>query len=70
LFASSTTLRSSMPTGARRSILAGTSLLLSDTLLGIREFLRDDDSRTLEAMVMATYTAGQLLITEGATAAH
>jgi uncharacterized membrane protein YhhN len=71
MFASSTTLRRSIPTAARRRIVAGTSLfLLSDTLLGIREFLRDDDSRTLDALVMATYTAGQLLIAEGSVAAR
>jgi uncharacterized membrane protein YhhN len=70
MFAGSTTLRVGMPIAARRRILAGTSLfLLSDTLLGIREFIRDDDSHTLDAVVMATYTAGQLLIAEGAVAA-
>lgn len=70
MFASSTVLRRSMPAGARRKILAGTSLfLLSDSLLGVQEFLRRDPSPALESAVMATYTAGQWLIADGATAA-
>lgn len=70
MFASSTLLRRSIPTAARRRIVAGTSLfLLSDSLLGIEKFLRSERSPALETAVMATYTAGQWLIAEGAVAA-
>lgn len=70
MFASSTTLDRSLPAGARRRILAGTSLfLLSDSLLAIERFLRKERSSAMEAAVMGTYTAGQWLIAEGATAA-
>ena len=70
MFASSTVLRRSLPTGARSRILAGTSLfLVSDSLLGVEKFLRKERSSALEAAVMGTYTAGQWLIAEGAAAA-
>lgn len=70
MFATSTLLRRSMPAGARRRILAGTSLfLLSDTLIGVQKFLRTEPSPALETAVMATYTTGQWLIAEGAVAA-
>lgn len=70
MFATSTTISRAVPTGARRSILAGTSLfLLSDTLLGVQKFLRKERSPALESAVMGTYTAGQWLIAEGAAAA-
>ena len=70
MFATSTVLDTTMPTRARRSIIAGTSLfLLSDSLLGIQKFLRKKPSPVLESAVMATYTAGQLLIADGAAAA-
>lgn len=70
MFATSTTLDRSMSRRARRSIVAGTSLfLLSDSLLGIQKFLRNEPSPALESAVMATYTAGQWLIAEGAVAA-
>lgn len=70
MFATSTTLRHSIPTSARRRILAGTSLfLLSDSLLGIQEFLRKEPTPALESAVMGTYTVGQFLIAEGAAAA-
>jgi uncharacterized membrane protein YhhN len=70
MFATSTTLDRSIPTSARRRILAGTSLfLLSDSLLGVQKFLRRRPSPALESAVMGTYTAGQWLIAEGAVAA-
>lgn len=70
MFATSTVLDRSMSSRARQSILAGTTLfLLSDSLLGIQKFLRDEPSPALESAVMATYTAGQWLIAEGAAAA-
>jgi hypothetical protein len=69
MFAGSTTLSPSMPIAARRRILAGTSpFLLSESLLGIPELIRDDDSHTLDAVVMATDTVGQLLMAEGGVA--
>ncbi len=71
MFATSTMLDHSLPQSARSKIVAGTSLfLLSDSLLGIQEFLRRTPSPLLEGSVMATYTAGQWLIADGvATAA-
>ncbi len=70
MFATSTLLRASMPAGARRRIVAGTSLfLLSDTVLAVQKFLRNEPSPALESAVMATYTTGQWLIAEGAVAA-
>jgi uncharacterized membrane protein YhhN len=70
MFATSTTLRESLPASARLRILAGTSLfLLSDSLLGFQDFLRKERSPRLESAVMATYTAGQWLIAEGTAAA-
>lgn len=70
MFATSTMLDRSISARARRSILAGTSLFLaSDSLLGIQKFLLKEPSPALESAVMATYTAGQLLIAEGAVAA-
>lgn len=66
MFASSTTLDGEMKRRARRTIKAGTTLfLLSDTLLGIQEFLLKEKHPALESAVMATYTAGQGLIAAG-----
>lgn len=57
-----------VPRSARLLIAAGAGLfLLSDSLLGTRTFLLSDPSPRLEAAVMATYTAGQFLICEGAS---
>lgn len=54
------------PERGRSRILAGTSLfLLSDTLIGLQRFVLGESSATLESAVMATYTAGQWLISEG-----
>jgi uncharacterized membrane protein YhhN len=70
MFATSTMLDTDMRASARRRIVAGTSLfLLSDSLLGVQKFLRREPSPALESAVMATYTAGQWLIAEGAVAA-
>lgn len=69
MFATSTTLRRTIPATARRQVVVGTSLfLLSDTLLGLQEFFRDEPSPVLEGAVMATYAAGQLLIASGVAA--
>lgn len=70
MFATSTLLPGSTPGPARRRILAGTTLfLLSDTLLGVQKFIRQQPSPRLESAVMATYTAGQWLIADGAVTA-
>jgi uncharacterized membrane protein YhhN len=70
MFATSTMLDPRVHTSARHRIVAGTSLfLLSDSLLGVQKFLRQEPSPALESAVMATYTTGQWLIAEGAVAA-
>ena len=47
-------------------IRAGAALfLLSDSLIGAQQFLRDEPHPALESAVMATYTAGQWLISDG-----
>ncbi|SDZ33971.1 Uncharacterized membrane protein YhhN [Amycolatopsis xylanica] len=67
MFAASTRLDPALPAESRRAIVAGTSLfLISDTILGIREFVLDQPSPAVDAAVMATYTAGQGLIAAGA----
>lgn len=51
----------------RRLTAAGAVLfLVSDTLLGLRRFVIADPPVALERLVMATYTTGQLLLSEGA----
>ena len=70
MFAGSSTLDHSMPAAARRRIVTGASLfLLSDSLLAVEKFLRQEPSPQLESAVMATYTAGQWLIADGANIA-
>lgn len=70
MFATSTMMDRSIPTKARRRIVAGTSLfLLSDTLLSVGKFFRKTPSPALESAVMATYTVGQWLIAEGTVGA-
>ena len=69
MFAASTMLDRQLPKEARGKVIAGTSLfLLSDSILGAREFLLEGDSRVLNSAVMATYTAGQWLIADGVAA--
>ncbi len=66
MFAASTMLDRHLPQDARRKVVLGTSLfLLSDTILGVREFVLDDPSPVLGSAVMATYTAGQWFIADG-----
>ncbi len=66
MFASSRTLDPSLPCRARRTLQAGTALfLVSDTILGLQEFLLKEPHPALESAVMATYTAGQGLIAAG-----
>jgi uncharacterized membrane protein YhhN len=51
--------------GAGR-VRAGAALfLLSDSLIGVQQFMRDEPHPALESAVMATYTAGQWLIADG-----
>jgi uncharacterized membrane protein YhhN len=53
-------------TPGRRRVRAGAALfLLSDSLIGAQQFLRDEPHPALESAVMATYTAGQWLIADG-----
>ena len=50
----------------RGRVRAGAALfLLSDSLIGAQLFLRDEPHPALESAVMATYTAGQWLISDG-----
>lgn len=53
----------------RALTLAGATLFTaSDTMLGIRKFVLKDAPDRLESAVMATYTLGQFLLSEGALA--
>ena len=55
---------------SRRLTAAGAGLfMLSDTLLGFRKFVLTDPPPALETGVMATYTAAQFLLSEGAARA-
>lgn len=56
-----------VPRDARALTALGAGLfMVSDSLLGTRRFLLPNPPARLEAAVMATYTAGQFLIAEGA----
>lgn len=60
-------LDTTVPVAARRLTAAGALLfLVSDTMLGLRKFVLADPPPALETAVMATYTAAQLLLSEGA----
>ena len=66
MVASSTRLDDAVPPRARRTIAAGTGLFLaSDSVLATRKFLMTDPRPRSDALVMATYTAGQGLIALG-----
>ena len=67
MFAASTRLRPEIPSGARRTVVAGTACFLaSDTLLAAREFVLPRPPHPgVDAAVMVTYTAGQGLIAAG-----
>ncbi len=55
---------------SRRLTAAGAGLfMLSDTMLGMRKFVFTDPPPALETGVMATYTAAQFLLSEGAARA-
>ncbi|NUR08056.1 MAG: lysoplasmalogenase [Nocardioidaceae bacterium] len=68
MFAAGSVLDPELSGPGRRLLQTGTVLfLVSDTLLGAREFLLKDEQPQLDAAVMATYTAGQAFIAIGAT---
>lgn len=68
--ASAQHLSPAVPRDARLLTAAGAGLfLLSDSILGSRTFVLPDPPQRLESLVMATYTAAQLLISEGAARA-
>lgn len=63
-------LDATLPRSARRLSLTGAGLfMLSDSILGTREFLLKNPPHWMESAVMATYTAAQLLLSEGAARA-
>jgi len=71
MFGTSTTLDPHLPGRARALVRAGTTLfLVSDTLLGVQDFLLSQEAPALERAVMATYTAGQGLIACGVAQAR
>ena len=66
MFAASTRLEDGIPADARRAVIAGTGLfVLSDSVIGLRKFVMKDPQPRSDALVMATYTAGQGLIAWG-----
>ena len=59
-----------VPASSRRLTMAGATLfMVSDTLLGAGKFLLPHPPAELETAVMATYTAAQFLLSEGASRA-
>ena len=65
---SATRLDADQPAAARRLIAAGAlTFLASDATLGMRKFVLDEPSPVVEGVVMATYTAAQVLLSEGAS---
>lgn len=57
-------------TSARHATVAGAGLfMLSDSILGTRQFLLKNPPQRIESAVMATYTAAQFLCSEGAARA-
>jgi len=68
--ASATHLDPALSPASRRFTAAGAGLfMLSDTLLGVRKFMLTNPPAELETAVMATYTAAQFLLSEGAARA-
>lgn len=65
--ATATHLSPALPREARTlTALGGALFLLSDTVLGWRRFVVGEGHPRLESVVMATYTAAQLCLAEGA----
>ena len=70
MVAAATQLDPALPRSARRASITGAALfMLSDSILGTRKFLLKNPPPRLESAVMATYTAAQLLLSEGAARA-
>lgn len=70
MVATATHLGAGLPATARRKIGVGATIfLVSDVTLALRKFGYDDESPGLDMAVMATYTAAQLLISDGVGAA-
>ncbi|HEX2893406.1 MAG TPA: lysoplasmalogenase [Marmoricola sp.] len=68
--AAATQLDPALPKSARRATLLGAGLfMLSDSVLGTRKFLWKKAPARVESVVMATYTAAQFLLSEGAARA-
>jgi uncharacterized membrane protein YhhN len=68
--AAATQLDPALPKSARRATLLGAGLfMLSDSVLGTRKFLWKNAPARVESVVMATYTAAQFLLSEGAARA-
>jgi len=68
--AAATQLDPALPKSARRATLFGAGLfMLSDSVLGTRKFLLKNAPARVESVVMATYTAAQFLLSEGAARA-
>jgi uncharacterized membrane protein YhhN len=68
--AAATQLDPTLPQSARRATLLGAGLfMLSDSVLGTRKFLVKKAPPRVESVVMATYTAAQFLLSEGAARA-
>jgi uncharacterized membrane protein YhhN len=68
MFATGSTIDPSFSATGRRLLQAGTVLfLVSDTLLGAKEFVLRQDVPRVDTAVMATYAAAQALIALGAT---
>lgn len=68
--ASAVHLDESVPPSARRLTgLGATLFMVSDSILGFAKFVIGDPAPQLERAVMASYTAAQLLISEGAARA-
>jgi uncharacterized membrane protein YhhN len=68
--AAATMLGDGVPADAKRSLVAGgLCFLVSDAMLGLRRFLWRGAPPVLEAAVMASYSAAQFLIADGAARA-
>ena len=68
--AAATQLDPALPRSARLSTLFGAGLfMLSDSILGTRKFLLKNPPPRMESAVMATYTAAQFFLSEGAARA-
>jgi uncharacterized membrane protein YhhN len=68
--AAATQLDRGLPKAARRLTLLGAGLfMLSDSVLGTRKFLWKNAPARVESVVMATYTAAQFFLSEGAARA-